>query len=96
MSRKHYDIIIKGNVQNIGLTFQAMKTADELQIFGYAKYLNKNEVKIEAEGEEKNLEKYLLWCKTVLPETRISNIVVKTNIYKEFKEFVIVDKVQFQ
>lgn len=96
METKHIDILLTGKIQNIGFTLQVMKAADELSICGYATYLNKNTVKIEAEGEESNLSKFINVCKRNIPEASISNLTINQNTTKGFKEFSIADKEQYQ
>ena len=89
---KHFDILISGILQNTAFAFQVMKKADETGICGYATYFNPNTLKIEAEGIEDHLKEFIDFCKTGIPEARISELTVKQSHYMAYKGFIIIDK----
>lgn len=60
--RKHIQIRMKGDVKNKGLRFQAMREAYQYNISGWVAELN-DSLRIEAEGEEDNLNKFIERCK---------------------------------
>lgn len=60
--KKRYRIIIKGNVQRVGFRHQAGELANKLGIVGKAVYIN-HDILIEAEGNEKELDLFLGWCR---------------------------------
>ncbi len=58
---QHYQIILKGNFQQSGFRFHAFQAAHDCSISGQVTERNGNII-IEAEGDEKDLEKFLRWC----------------------------------
>ncbi len=92
MERKHKDILITGEIQNIGFTFQVMRAADKFNIYGYAAYINTKTVKIEAEGKENDLAEFVDWCRFGVRKAKISEIVVSPNSFQDYDEFTISGK----
>jgi len=89
MEKLHVDILLKGEIQNIGFAFQTVREADKLQICGYIKYTGGNTAKIEAEGIKENLDEFVSWCKTGIPEAGKIDMQITTNIYMGFESFTI-------
>lgn len=89
METQHKNILLTGEFQNIGFTFQVMKAAEELNICGYAVYQNSNTVKIEAEGKENDISEFVNWCKTGVPEAKISEINTSNDTVQDYYEFII-------
>jgi acylphosphatase len=54
---------VYGAVQGIGFRFEAKILADKLDLKGFARNEPDGSVYIEAEGDEKNLKKFLEWCR---------------------------------
>lgn len=86
---RHLNIIISGEIRNIGFTLQVMRIADKFHINGYAAYLDSNTVKIEAEGKEKDLIDFVDWFRHDDQGSRISEIEVKPGSLIGFNEFSI-------
>jgi len=59
----HLIIRIYGRVQGIGFRFAAHEQAKEIGVTCNAQNEPDGSVKIEAEGDRKKLEKFLMWCK---------------------------------
>lgn len=59
---KNVKLQIFGKVQGVCFRFLAKKTANNLKINGWVKNMDDGSIYIEAEGEEKNLEKFIKWC----------------------------------
>lgn len=72
--KQHYDIIIHGKVQNVGFRYYTQKKANELQINGFVKNQSDGSVYIEAEGDEKELQAFLLWCHRGPQWARVDNV----------------------
>ena len=95
MVLKHYNILVKGKIQNVGFTFQVMKLAEELDICGYATYIDEDTVKIEVEGKPSDLTAFINWIKYDTPEANISDIEIKTDKIKGFSDFTIANIEQY-
>ena len=54
-------ITVSGRVQNVGFRFNTLKAAKKNDIYGIVKNLHDGSVYIEAEGEEENLDQFILW-----------------------------------
>ena len=87
---KHYKIKITGRVQGVGFRFSAMQAAYRYGIKGYVQNLKEGAVYIEAEGEEENISRFLLWCHTGPLGARIDNAEITEGEVKNFKSFDIV------
>lgn len=62
------NIKIFGKVQGVSFRYYASQKAQELSLCGFVRNEPDGTVYIEAEGEEKNLQKFLDWCRKG-PET---------------------------
>lgn len=82
-------IIIKGNVQGVFFRANAERLAGLLNIKGYVKNKEKN-VEIVAQGEEKDLNQLIEFCKRGPEGARVSDIEIKNEKPKNFKCFRIV------
>ena len=91
MKKAHFDIILKGDITNIGLAFQSMLAAERLNIYGYIKYADTNSVVIEAEGNSDNLNEFITWCNRGIFKAKGVSIQVKANEIKNYKTFTIND-----
>lgn len=83
----HLNIVIYGLVQGVFFRVSAKKEAEKLNIKGFAKNQDDGSVYIEAEGEEKSLDKFLSWCKNGPTLAKISNIKITKGILKNFTDF---------
>ncbi len=60
--KKHIDILIKGNVKDLGYAFLVMKEAEKLELKGHTYYTGDNNLFMELEGTENNLLEFTIWC----------------------------------
>ncbi len=85
---QHYQITLKGNFKQSGFRFHAFQAAHDFSIRGQVNESNGNII-IEAEGDEKDLEKFLEWCYAskgaVLPES----IMVAKKPLAYYNDFLI-------
>lgn len=86
---RNVTIRINGELQNVGFTFQIMMAADQFNINGSATYLSTKTVKIEAEGTEKNISKFIDWIKHDSMGAKIADISIEPNIVRGFRDFTI-------
>lgn len=87
MSEDHLNITIKGRVQGVGFRFSTVRIARSLGINGYVKNLSDGSVFIEAEGEKKQLDKFISWCYTGPIHAFVDDIVVEKTDFKHYDGF---------
>lgn len=84
---------IYGHVQGVFYRASAKEKADELNIKGFVFNEPDGTVFIEAQGKEKDLTKFIDWCKIGPEYTRVDN--VEYQVYsqdKKFKKFEVIYK----
>ncbi|MCF8365812.1 MAG: acylphosphatase [Bacteroidales bacterium] len=68
---------ISGRVQNVGFRYHTRKTAQKLNISGFVKNQTNGSVYVEAEGEEENLDQFIIWCKSGPSWARVDNVSIQ-------------------
>ena len=86
---KHFDIVIWGQVHNIGFRYLSKEKAGELGLRGFVRNELKGQVYIEVEGGEESLQKFIDWAKTGPQGAIIEKFDIKESPVKNFKEFDI-------
>lgn len=61
--KKRFELKIYGNVQDVNFRHHARQQAVRLNLTGWVRNQPDGSVYIEIEGEEKNLRKFLDWCR---------------------------------
>lgn len=84
---KHLNIKVYGLVQRVFFRVTAKEQADKLGLTGFAQNLSDGSVYIEVEGEEKDLKKFLVWCKKGPANAQVEHLEIKKGPVKNFKEF---------
>lgn len=84
---KHLDIRIHGRVQGVFFRASAKEEADKLNVKGFAKNLPDGSVYIEAEGEEKSLNKFIKWCNKGSSLAKVEKVEISEDYLKKFKDF---------
>lgn len=88
MRRIH--IFISGRVQGVFFRYFTKKRAKKLNIYGFVKNLVDGRVEILAEGNEKDIEDFLEWCKKGPTLANVKNIELINEQFKnEFNVFEI-------
>lgn len=83
-------IKIHGDVQDVGFRYEAKRMADEFNIKGFVRNESDGSVYLEAEGEEKELEKFLEWCRRGPRFSRVEKVDFEiANSSGHFSDFVI-------
>ena len=86
--RKH--VYISGIVQGVFFRANTKRVADSLGIKGFVRNLSDGRVEAVFEGEEKDIEKILNWCRKGPPAARVDKVDVIDEQYTgEFKNFTI-------
>lgn len=84
---KHLNIKVFGSVQGVFFRISAKDMAEKLGIVGFAKNESDGTVYIEAEGEEKDLEKFVEWCKVGPPLAKVEKVEVTEGQLKNLTGF---------
>ena len=86
---KHLNIKVYGKVQGIFFRATAKEQAETLGIKGFARNEPDGTVYIEAEGEEKNLDKFIKWCNIGPSMAGVEKVVVTEGQLKNFNDFKV-------
>lgn len=87
---KHVNITIYGRVQGVFFRDSAKKEADKLDLTGFVRNESAGSVYIEAEGEEKDLKKFLDWCWSGPRRAEVKKVDFEfSDEVKNFKEFSV-------
>jgi len=89
MTKKSVIIKVIGKVQNIGFRFYTHKTAISLNISGFVINKTDGTVYIEAEGDEKNIDRFIDWCRIGSPHARVDNIFIQDSLLCNYNEFKV-------
>lgn len=85
---KHFDITITGHVQGVFFRHHSKEVAEKLGIVGIVQNQADGTVRIEAEGEEQQLQKFLEWCQEG-PDTanvdRLEHHIAQLKNYSTFE-----------
>ncbi|MBU2235490.1 acylphosphatase, partial [Patescibacteria group bacterium] len=71
-----------GTVQGVFFRYNALEKAKELQITGWVKNESDKTVKIDAEGEENNLQNFIDWCHSGPDQASIKKVEIEWGDYK--------------
>jgi len=88
---KQVHIFVSGRVQGVFYRANTRKKAKELGIRGWVRNLYDGRVEITAEAKEKDLKKFIEWCKKGPELAFVENIKVEWKDYKgNYKDFSVV------
>ena len=88
---KRYHVRISGRVQGVFFRANTWKTARSLGLTGWVRNLPDGRVETVFEGEPKDAEAMLAWCRTGTPPARVDHIdVAEENAAGGFAGFDIV------
>jgi acylphosphatase len=88
---KRYHVLISGRVQGVFFRANTCKSAVALGLTGWVRNLPDGRVETLFEGEPKNAEAMLAWCRTGTPPARVDHVeVVEENAEGSFTGFDIV------
>jgi acylphosphatase len=87
---KRVRVTVSGRVQGVFFRAETQREATNLNLTGWVR--NKADGRVEAllEGEDKNVDKMLEWCRKGPPAARVENVIVTEEPYTgEFNNFTI-------
>lgn len=87
--QRHYNIEVEGKVQGVYYRATAMQVAGILGITGYAQNLPDGKVKIEAEGDEDMLVRFIQWCHHGPDGAEVKHVSVTDGPMQSFQSFEI-------
>jgi acylphosphatase len=73
---KHVDIRVRGRVQGVCFREATRREAERLGVAGTVRNEPDGSVFIEAEGEEKRIEKLVAWCRVGPPAAAVARLDV--------------------
>lgn len=83
-------IIAHGRVQGVWFRAGTKERADELGILGWVKNRPEGTVEIHAEGEKKQLENFITWCRKGTPAANVTSLDLNPATLQNFSSFEIV------
>ncbi len=86
---KRLIIIVTGKVQGVFFRASAKEVAEQLNIKGFAQNQPDGSVRIEAEGDEENLNQFVEWCKQGPPRAEVKNVQITEEELNNFTRFEI-------
>jgi len=84
-------IKIFGKVQGVFFRRSAKIKAEELGVFGWVKNCDDGSVEVMAQGEKKQVEQFIKWCKKGPPFAGVENVEVDFRPDEDFADFSIHD-----
>jgi len=89
--KKRYHVHISGRVQGVFFRANTWKQARALALTGWVRNLPDDRVEAVFEGEQKDAEVMLAWCRTGTPPARVDHLeVAEENATGGFTDFDIV------
>jgi acylphosphatase len=86
---KSVQLAVIGRVQGVGFRYYAIMKAKEFNISGFVKNMPDESVFIEAEGEEGDLDQFILWCEKGPVSARVDRLDITPGTVKHYKTFGI-------
>lgn len=87
---KALKITVNGDLYRKGYRYQAIKKANELNLYGFIQYLKNGEgVTIHAQGQEEKLLQFVDWCRHGAHQCNITSIGSETAQLGYFRNFSI-------
>jgi acylphosphatase len=86
---KNFQLTIAGRVQGVGFRYSALQKAKEHHITGYVKNQYDGSVFIEAEGDETDLDHFILWCHRGPFSARVEHVTQISGTIKNHSSFFL-------
>jgi acylphosphatase len=87
---KNVKIKVFGRVQRIGFRFSAMQTAYKYGVKGIVQNSDDGSVYMEAEGEDKDVDLFVAWCRRGPVGAKVDEIRVEDGEVRNYSSFEIV------
>lgn len=76
--RQHVTLRVQGMVQGVNYRQAARREAERLGVTGFARNEDDGSVLVEAEGEQRNLDEFIAWCRHGPRDARVDRVTVAT------------------
>ncbi len=87
--KKHFNIRIFGQVQDVNFRYYATAVAKKLNLTGFVRNDSNGSVYVEAEGAEETLQQLLNWCKKGPAWAKVEKVEITEGPLKKFSDFKI-------
>jgi acylphosphatase len=77
MAQKRVRILIEGRLQAMNFRLNTQQQAKTLGLAGFVRNLSDGRIEIEAQGEESDIEKLLIWCQEDPRNSQIKSILYR-------------------
>ena len=88
-SIKNVHLTIKGKVQGVGFRYSAIRKAREHNIKGFVKNQYDGTVFIEAEGDETDLDYFIIWCHKGPFSARVDHVNQVPGVIRHHASFIV-------
>lgn len=89
-SKRRVHLFIRGQVQGVGFRGSLQRRAGEHKVAGWVRNLSDGRVEAVLEGEPKDIEDLIQWCRQGPPRARVDRVNVEDENYAgEFRGFSI-------
>ena len=86
---KNVQLTISGRVQGVGFRYSTIQKAREHNIKGFVKNQYDGSVFVEAEGEETDLDHFILWCHKGPFSARVEHVNQMPGVIKNYTSFTV-------
>jgi acylphosphatase len=86
---KHFNIRVSGRVQGVFFRASTKEQADKLAVKGFVRNEINGDVYIEAEGDEKQLQEFLNWCKRGPSSAHVDNLEIQESETRSYTGFEV-------
>lgn len=87
---KSYEIKISGHVQNVSFRYSTQKIAHNFGINGTVQNVPDGSVFIHAEGEEKDIERLVDWCRHGPDRARVNKVELRAVELQNYSDFAVI------
>ena len=87
--KKHLNLLVSGRVQRVGYRFSCMEAAYKYNIRGSVRNKRDGSVYIEAEGVEKDLNEFIIWCRKGPVWARVTDVSIDAGEVINYDSFEI-------
>lgn len=89
LNMKHYTIVVTGKVQGVFFRANTKEQAQKLGLCGWVQNEADGSVRIEAEGEEADLQQLVDWCKRGPRLAQVADVVVQPGEIAHSTDFTV-------
>jgi acylphosphatase len=88
MSKIRRRVLISGRVQGVNFRYYTRAAARDAGVYGWVRNLPDGRVEAAFEGDSKNVESMVAWCRRGSPHGRVHDVQVHSEDYQgEFTDF---------